>query len=485
MKSWKVEICLGCSLITLLLLRTALRANRIFRNDYADQWLDTTTSNTRQRRGPQKRRAAAGTNDAERAMRMKQKRDSILASLYAPNGNLYNTTAEMTALIDHINDYTRCTHDAIPPLRGRATKAVRTDAERARWNPETACRFDPGEHAAKFDNLYTCNIGETQITIPKAPSFVIIGAQKGGTTSMFDHLLDHPNIRPTMNWFLSGQLRHEVHFFDFEWGPLERGNDFKKQSNFFCLAAKSYVEINYDVNTLLKADLYGETMLSFEKTPRYILRPNIAEKMKMTVPWVTRLIAVLRDPVDRAFSEFNMDTQRMRSVMETPQEFDKSVREELMHLQQNGLVRRSYDFSGNNIPEEIVPPELSPAQEEAIFTKVEPQRPRYIKRGMYAVQLISWAREYSIPDNLLVLNSGNFHFGGEQETFHRVLRHVGLPYHDKQDFDVVHKRSYSFDMLNSTRELLEKFYEPYNARLAGILGKEWEGVWRYVKPAEV
>ena len=117
---------------------------------------------------------------------------------------------------------------------------------------------------------------------------------------------------------------------------MERGNDFKKQSDFFCLAAKSYVEINFDVNTLLKADLYGETMLSFEKTPRYILRPNIAEKMKMTVPWVTRLIAVLRDTVDRAFSEFNMDTQRMRSVMETPQEFDKSVREELMHLQQNG-----------------------------------------------------------------------------------------------------------------------------------------------------
>uniref|UniRef100_A0A7S0AUZ5 Uncharacterized protein n=1 Tax=Minutocellus polymorphus TaxID=265543 RepID=A0A7S0AUZ5_9STRA len=180
-----------------------------------------------------------------------------------------------------------------------------------------------------------------------------------------------------------------------------------------------------------------------------------------------------------------MDTQRMLSVMETPQEFDKSVREELMHLQENGLVRRLYDFSGDNIPEEIVPPKLSPAQEEAIFTKVEPQRPRYIKRGMYAVQLISWAREYSIPDNLLVLNSDDFHFGGEKETFHKVLRHVGLPYHDKQDFDVVHKRSYSFDMLNSTKELLEKFYEPYNARLAGILGQEWEGVWRYVKPADV
>ena len=34
-------------------------------------------------------------------------------------------------------------------------------------------------------------------------------------------------------------------------------------------------------------------------------------------------------------------------------------------------------------------------------------------------------------------------------------------------------------MLNSTKELLEKFYEPYNARLADILGREWEGVWMY------
>ena len=419
-------------------------------------------------------------NDEEREMRKKIKSDSILRSLVGPNGDLYNTTAEMKSLIDHINDYTQCTHRAIPPLRGRATKtAARTAEEQARWNPETACRFDPGEYAAKFDNLYTCNIGETKITIPKAPSFVIIGAQKGGTTSMFDYLMDHPNVRPTMNWFLSGELRHEVHFFDFEWRSLETFNDFEKESDFFCLAAKSYVETNFDVNSLLKADLHGKTMVSFDKTPRYILRPNIAEKMKRTVPWVTRLIAVLRDPVKRAFSEFNMDTQRMLSVMETPQEFDKSVREELMHLQENGLVRKSYDFSGDNIPNEIVPPDLSRAEEEAIFTKVEPQRPRYIKRGMYAVQLISWAREYSIPDNLLVLNTDNFHFGFEKEAFHKVLRHVGLPYHDKQDFDVVHKRSYSFDMLNSTKELLEKFYEPYNARLADILGREWEGVWMY------
>ena len=235
----------------------------------------------------------------------------------------------------------------------------------------------------------------------------------------------------------------------------------------------------FDMNAILKADLYQRPLLSFEKTPRYILRPNIPAVMKRTCPWVTKLIAVLRDPVARAFSEFNMDSQRTVAAGDTPHAFDKAVREELIHLQENGLVRRSYDFTGDKIPEKIVPLQLTADQEEETFARVETQKPRYIKRGMYAIQLQSWEKEYSIPDNLLVLNSGGFHDGGERETFQRIIRHVGLPDYEKEYFEPVHQRYYNFQMLNSTRELLEKFFEPYNERLSSILGNEWQDVWKY------
>ena len=481
MRGWQMEMYLGSSLLMLLLLRTALHANRLFRREFISQQrgFGTPASTNFYNEEEEENERLASLEDAI-ALKRKRAWQVQFDKLMTPDGDLYNTTTEMKSLIDHINEYSRCTHRAIPPLRGRATKvASRTVQESAQWSPDEACIFDPGEHAERFDNLFTCNIGDVKVTIPKAPSFLIIGAQKGGTTSLFDYLMEHPNVRPSMNWFLSNEKRHEIHFFDFEWRPFEQHNTFENESDFYCHVAKRYVEVNFDVNAILKADLYGRTLVSFDKTPRYILRPKIPSKIKQTCPWITKLIAVLRNPVDRAFSEFNMDSQRMISVEKTPQAFDKAVREELVHLQENGLVRESYDFSDNNIPQKIRPPGLPPEEEERIFTQVEPQKPRYIKRGMYAIQLESWAKEYAIHDNLLVLNSDSFHHGGERETFQRVLHHVGLPDYQKQEFDVVHKRSYKFGMLNSTRELLEKFYRPYNSRLPSILGEEWEGVWMY------
>ena len=77
----------------------------------------------------------------------------------------------------------------------------------------------------------------------------------------------------------------------------------------------------------------------------------------------------------------------------------------------------------------------------------------------------------------MVINSDDFHDGGERETFERVLKHTGLPHYVKEDFHVVHSRAYDFAMLNKTRELLETFYRPYNLRLSALLGKDWEGVW--------
>ena len=450
MAPWRVEIGLGLSLVTLLFLRIVIHTNRLFQHGYDDAMISTQLLVG----------DAAGRGEA----------------------GLANMTAD-------VGDYSRCVYDKLPPLRGRNNTNARlaqSGAESVMWRPEKACIFSPGKDAAAFSNLYTCSIGDTKITLPKAPSFMIIGAQKGGTSSLFEYLQEHPSIAPTMNVILSGGRRNEVHFFDFEWALFERNRKQHVQwsdSDYYCHAAKHYVETNFDVSSLLKADAEGKVLLSFDKTPRYILRPHIPEQIKRTCPWLTKLIAVLRNPVDRAFSEFNMDTQRMKNrktmnkIERTQVAFDEAVREELLHLQENGLVRKEYDFSGDNVPKVIVPPALTPEEEDRIFSRVEPQKPRYMKRGMYALQLHSWGQHYAFHDELMVINSDDFHDGGERETFERVLKHTGLPHYVKEDFHVVHSRAYDFAMLNKTRELLETFYRPYNLRLSALLGKDWEGVW--------
>lgn len=109
--------------------------------------------------------------------------------------------------------------------------------------------------------------------------FIIVGVQKGGTTALFDHLSDDPA--------LSLSKVKEVHFFDDEtrdWGAPDYG---------------AYHQ--YFVPTA--AGLRGEA------TPIYCYWRNSLERIAAYNPDV-RLILVLRDPVERAWSHWRMEFAR-------------------------------------------------------------------------------------------------------------------------------------------------------------------------------
>lgn len=108
------------------------------------------------------------------------------------------------------------------------------------------------------------------------PTFMIIGTQKGGTTALHSYLLQHPK--------LIAPAQKELHFFDtFESRPI---SDYLKQ---------------------FPKEYFG-TSLSFESTPRYIYYPGVAEKIYSFDPKI-KFIVVLRDPVKRAYSAWNMYKQ--------------------------------------------------------------------------------------------------------------------------------------------------------------------------------
>lgn len=110
--------------------------------------------------------------------------------------------------------------------------------------------------------------------------FLVIGAQKGGTTALFDHLTDDPNIG------LSDVK--EVHFFD------DEGQDWS--------------DPDYDVYHARFDFAAGRTAYG-EATPIYIYWPNCLERIQAYRPEV-RLILMLRDPVERAWSHWRMETAR-------------------------------------------------------------------------------------------------------------------------------------------------------------------------------
>lgn len=106
------------------------------------------------------------------------------------------------------------------------------------------------------------------------PDFLIIGAMKCATTSLHGYLCQHPGVLPAS--------KKEVHYFDSNYA---KGLDW------------------YRTHFPLQTDLQAKGAITFEASPSYLFHPHCARRIHETLPRV-RLVAVLRDPVERAFSHY-------------------------------------------------------------------------------------------------------------------------------------------------------------------------------------
>jgi len=108
------------------------------------------------------------------------------------------------------------------------------------------------------------------------PDFIIIGAMKSGTTTLHNILRQHSQI------FLPPEK--EIHYFDID-KNYTKGLDY--YASFF--------------NDAKRYQLIGEI------TPRYIWNSQIAQRIAKDLGTKTKLIAILRNPADRAFSHYKMN----------------------------------------------------------------------------------------------------------------------------------------------------------------------------------
>ena len=144
---------------------------------------------------------------------------------------------------------------------------------------------DGGRYAIRLPRVRSMNAessdrpgeGEGETVFPVSnmlPNFLIIGAMRSGTTSLARYLGSHPDV------FMAPQK--EVHFFD---RNFQRGADWYR-SQFRTSGAQ----------------LIGEA------TQTYLFEATVPERMATLVP-EARLIAILRDPVDRAYSHYLMNRE--------------------------------------------------------------------------------------------------------------------------------------------------------------------------------
>lgn len=117
------------------------------------------------------------------------------------------------------------------------------------------------------------------------PELLVIGAKRGGTTSLWRYLITHPEILPM---FPRAEKLKGTYFFDENWAQGERWY----RAHFPTTAARALVQRRT-----------GHRPISLEASPYYLFHPHAPARARRVVPDAV-VVALLRDPVERAFSHW-------------------------------------------------------------------------------------------------------------------------------------------------------------------------------------
>jgi Sulfotransferase family len=326
--------------------------------------------------------------------------------------------------------------------------------------------------------LQSCRYQQKTLTFPAAPQFIILGAQKAGTSALADFLDSHPQMEGPV----STKRKYEAHFLD--WmvpkhelrEQLVTKQGLANQDELFCKYQAEYSAM-WNATTLTREP----HKVPYEKTPSYLfLAYQIPDLLPRVCPWKPKLLAILRNPIDRAWSQFNMDKKMRTKFIGTNDAFEDILEREVEALREYGLsvAPRLSDLPHVRDPRfalpTLTPPKLDAAHQK-VFRKVF--LANYLQRGMYAVQLARWKKSFG--KDLMVVNYDDLFGPVAQHHFNAILRFVGVDERTLPDGFEQHwsRHNYRRVMSNTTRAYLESFFQPYNEQLSGLLGESWSGVW--------
>jgi Sulfotransferase domain len=250
------------------------------------------------------------------------------------------------------------------------------------------------------------------------PGFLIVGAQRGGTTSMYRTLDQHPAI-------LKAVLHKGVHYFDTGYG-----HGLGWYQGHFPLRARA----------ALARRATGDDPLTFESSPYYMFHPLAAGRISRDLPGV-RLLVLVRDPVERAYSAHAHELARG---------YETEPFERALDLEDQRLAGEA---------DRII--------SEPGYLSHSHQHHAYLTRGLYADQLERLAQAVG-RDRVHVVDSGRF-FTDPEPVYDGVLEFLGLRRHGYPAFERHNARPRS-PMPETLRATLNDHFKAPDERLASWLG---------------
>jgi hypothetical protein len=237
----------------------------------------------------------------------------------------------------------------------------------------------------------------------KLPDFLIIGGARCGTISLIHYLSDHPAVAALPSY--------QTHYFDrhFDrgpnwyrsWFPLKGGNR------------------------------------AGESTPTYLMDPTVPEPVVGLLPDV-KLIALLRDPVERAASHFSLRRGKGAEPEATLAAALDDENRRLLDISRNPGVVGMLDC--------------------------------YFENGSYVKGLRKWLEHFD-RSSFLILKSEDL-FSNPEPAYDQVLSFLGLGPH-RPEF-VVHNSTPRLTVEDETLENLRERYRPLNAELEAEFGIRFE-----------
>ncbi len=264
--------------------------------------------------------------------------------------------------------------------------------------------------------------------------FFIIGTQKGGTEAALFHLNQHPNIYlPKKEIQYINQPFLYINDLEFIKNKVENEvyNHFLKDN-----------DENITENNIKKEN---NKMIGI-KNQEYMYIPKSIELLYNLYPQ-SKLIIFLREPISRAYSEYNMylSFNGISSIFVMPNTFIESItRDDYVKLEN---IRTSGYYA--------------------------------LQRGYYSTQLKHIYKYF--PKNQVKIYISEIVQKEPQKYYNEIFEFLNVPYYDLNINTTIHKRIYESQMSKEDFLKMYDYYKPYNAELYEILGyviEEWEEIYK-------
>ena len=250
------------------------------------------------------------------------------------------------------------------------------------------------------------------------PEFIIIGSMKCGTTSLYYDICEHPCTLAA--------AYDEIGFFD---------SNFHLGINWYrsMFPTKGQIE---DIKHKEGVAITGED------TPFYFWNPIAAKRIQKLLPNI-KLIIILRNPIDRAYSEY----QDLASNKSNFPSFETVIENEMNSQRNNADIITEENFEVFN------------------------QKNSYLLKGIYVDQLKIWTSLFP-KEQIFILSTENLN-SDPIDALGSVFQYLNLPDYKIKNPQHQKQKKYS-SMKTETRNELIEFFKPHNERLFKMINKKFD-----------